>query len=194
MADGVNRSRQITYGRSQTTEQGNLKLLLEMYVSRNGLFAEQFRQYIPLIKVMPLADNKEFKLLLRRSAIEDPIMPQCQDDFFEQVYYQPAEIFFKGNGFELPLSMLVIYDSFIHSGHIHTRLRNMFPERTPRNGGDEKSWTKAYVDTRHNWLATHGNLLLRKTTYRTKCFKDQIQANNWELNQPVVFRNLRIGL
>ena len=30
-------SRQITYGRSQTTEQGNLRNLLERYVALNGI-------------------------------------------------------------------------------------------------------------------------------------------------------------
>jgi chitosanase len=34
--DGVNNSHQITYGQSQTTEQGNLHQLVEMYVENNG--------------------------------------------------------------------------------------------------------------------------------------------------------------
>ena len=42
-ADGINNSRQITYGRSQTTEQGNLKALLQLYILKKGKFAAQFQ-------------------------------------------------------------------------------------------------------------------------------------------------------
>lgn len=192
MPDGIGRSRQITYGRSQTTEQGNLKTLIAMYAAANGLFAAQLSPYIARIGVTPLADDATFKQLLRQSALEDPIMRQCQDDFFEQLYYQPAEHFFKSNNFKLALSMLVIYDSYVHSGSVPIRLRNRFPERTPLNGGDEKAWVKAYVDTRHHWLENHGNLLLRKTIYRTQCFKEQLQADNWSLQADVVIRGLRV--
>ena len=88
--------------------------------------------------------------------------------------------------------MLVIYDSYIHSGSVLTRLRNRFAERTPINGGDEKAWIKAYVEARHNWLENNGNLLIRKTIYRTNCFKEQLQAGNWDLQQDVVIRGLRV--
>ena len=36
--DGTGGSRQITYGRSQTTEQGNLKKLIEAYIANKGMF------------------------------------------------------------------------------------------------------------------------------------------------------------
>lgn len=192
MRDGINRSRQITYGRSQTTEQGNLKTLLEMYVAKNGVFAAQFLPYLPKIRVEPLADDHDFKKLLKDSAKTDPIMRQCQDEFFDELYYQPAEQFFKGNKFTLPLSMLVIYDSFIHSGGVPSKLRQLFPERTPRNGGEEKAWVQAYVQTRHNWLANHGNKLLQKTIYRTQCFRDQIEANNWGFEHPIIANGVRV--
>ena len=192
MADGRGGSRQITFGRSQTTEQGNLKALLNLYIQAGGSFAGQLSPYLPRLGSEPLADDVAFKQLLRRSALEDPIMRKCQDDFFDQLYYQPAAHFFKGNGFKLPLSMLVIYDSYIHSGSVLTRLRNRFAERTPINGGDEKAWIKAYVEARHNWLENNGNLLVRKTIYRTNCFKEQLQAGNWDLQQDVVIRGLRV--
>ena len=37
--DGKNNTKQITYGKNQTTEQGNLKELLEMYIVNNGTYA-----------------------------------------------------------------------------------------------------------------------------------------------------------
>jgi len=38
-ADGPHDIRQITYGRSQTTEYGNLRELVQRYVAANGLLA-----------------------------------------------------------------------------------------------------------------------------------------------------------
>ncbi len=52
----------------------------------------------------------------------------------------------------------------------------------------------AYVDTRHRWLANHGNLLLRKTIiYRTQCFKDQIDNDNWDLSKPLTVIGMKVG-
>ncbi|HQE12100.1 MAG TPA: chitosanase [Flavipsychrobacter sp.] len=178
---------QITYGRSQTTEFGNLKRMLELYISRNGMFAAPFRKFMSKIGKLPsLKDNVEFKSLLKTAAKQDVIMRQTQDEFFDIYYYQPAFNWFAGQQFTSALSMLVIYDSFIHSGSIPLFLRQKFAERTPLNGGDEKNWIKQYVDVRHNWLKTHSNTILQKTIYRTQCFKNQIKTNNWDLAQTIV--------
>ena len=190
--DGARGSRQISYGRSQTTEQGNLNILLERYVALNGIFAPEFIPYLPKIKAEPLANDLAFKSLLKQSALKDPLMRQAQDEFFEQLYYQPAFHFFKGNQFKLPLSLLVIYDSFIHSGRVPPHLRNRFPERTPLNGGAEQAWVKAYVNTRHDWLATNTKPILRNTVYRTYFFKEQIQEGNWKLRRPIEVRGVKL--
>ena len=49
-------------------------------------------------------------------------MRQTQDAFFDKVYFQPAKAWADAHGFTLPLSMLVIFDSFIHSGQIRNGL------------------------------------------------------------------------
>ena len=193
LRDGTGGSRQITYGRSQTTEQGNLKTLIEMYVAQNGIYADELALYLPKIKVEPLADDAAFKSLLKQSALQDPLMRQTQDEFFDQLYYQPAFHFFKGNEFRLPLSLLVIYDSHIHSGKVPPHLRNRFPERTPLNGGQEEAWVKAYVNTRHDWLANHTRPILRNTVYRTNFFKAQIREGNWKLRRPIEVRGVELG-
>jgi chitosanase len=189
MSDGVNGSRQITYGRSQTTEQGNLKELLGMYVENNGVFSGEFSSYEDRLGIVSLVDDDAFVDLLRRAAREDPLMRQTQDAFFDKRYYLPAQQFFDSNRFELPLSMLVIYDSFIHSGRIPDFLRRKFKETPPVRGGDEKSWTAAYVGVRGEWLANHTNPILQKTIYRTQCFKEQIAADNWLLDKLPVTAN-----
>ena len=177
---------QITYGRSQTTEFGNLKRLLALYIARNGKFKSEFQLYLDKCGQHPsLRTDEKFKNLLIQAAREDSIMQEVQDEFFDTHYFQPALNWFNQQGFQEALSLLVIYDSFIHSGGILKFLRQRFPEKTPANGGDEKTWITQYVEVRHEWLRTHANPILRNTVYRTECFKKQIQSNNWDLAQPV---------
>lgn len=183
MADGPHGARQVTYGRSQTTEFGNLEELVQMYVDSHGTFSEQLRPFLPKIGVTPLANNSEFKQLLKDAGKSDPVMRHVQDVFFDKRYFQPAMDWADKNGFTLPLSALVIYDSQVHSGGILGFLRKRFPEKPPTKGGDEKTWIAEYVDVRQKWLANHDNELLRKTVYRTQCFMREIDRNNWNLSQ-----------
>ena len=83
------------------------------------------------------------------------------------------------------LSMLIIYDSWIHSGGILAFLRKRFNEVVPASRGDEKKWMTAYINARHSWLANHSDALLRKTVYRTKCLTEQVQNDNWGLEKQV---------
>jgi chitosanase len=187
--DGPHNMRQVTYGRSQTTEYGNLHELVEMYVNAGGIYSEALRPYLNKIEVTPLSDDAVFKQLLRDAGRKDPVMCQTQDVFFDKRYFEPAMAWAGNNGFSLALSALVIYDSFIHSGSILTFLRKRFPESPPANGGDEQTWIKQYVDTRQNWLANHENKVLRGTIYRTGCFKNEISRNNWDLSQRPINAN-----
>jgi chitosanase len=113
------------------------------------------------------------------------MMKQAQDEFFDTFYYQRAYQWFEEEGFTLPLSLLVIYDSFVHSGNILPLLRRKFPEMTPKNGGDEKVWITQYTATRHQWLSTHSRPILRKTIYRTFGYQLQIGLDNWDLSERV---------
>ena len=71
-ADGKGGTRQVTYGRSQTTEQGYLKDLVAAYVANGGTFSSELQDYLPRIGVTPLVDDSEFKSLLKRAGNEDP--------------------------------------------------------------------------------------------------------------------------
>lgn len=179
--DGPHNIRQITYGRSQTTEYGNLGKLIEMYVGAAGKFSGELSPYVKLIGKVALVDNAPFKSLLRRAGMEDPIMGATQDKFFDQLYFEPARKWAQTNGFTLALSMLVIYDSFIHSGSILDFLRSRFGEATPKKGGDEKRWISQYVDVRNKWLSTHAKPALRSSAYRTRDLLREIKRGNWDL-------------
>jgi len=179
--DGPNDVRQLTYGRSQTTEYGKLRELIRRYVEAGGMFGEELRPYVDRIGSQPLVDDERFKELLRRAANLDLEMRRTQDAFFADAYFRPAMEWADANGFVLPLSGLVIYDSFIHSGSILPELREKFFEPTPQGGGSEPAWIAAYVKTRHEWLSNHRRPIVRKTTYRTKCLLTEIDRGNWSL-------------
>jgi len=191
--DGPHQVHQISYGRSQTTEYGRLEELLTMYVNSNGLYSDVMQPYLPKIGVTPLAEDEIFKKILKSAGIKDPVMRQVQDQFFNLCYFQPAMRWMDDNGLVLPLSALVIYDSFIQSGSILKFLRKRFPENVPKNGGHEKVWISQYVDTRHSWLINHSNELLRNSAYRTTCFQNEIARNNWTLSfLPVVAHEVEV--
>lgn len=192
--DGPHDIKQITYGRSQTTEYGNLRELVQKYVAANGTFSKKLKLFAEKIGHTPLTDNQEFKDLLKRAGKEDLIMHKTQDAFFDERYYKPAMKWASDNDFILPLSALVIYDSFIHSGGILSAIRNQFPERPPASGGNEIEWTTAYVNARHKWLATHPREIVRATVYRTECFKDEIKRGNWTLSKlPIAANGVKVS-
>lgn len=184
--DGRGGSRQITYGRSQTTEQGNLRNLLQRYIDLGGSFAGDFLPYMTKVGRTSLVNDRRFIELLKESARQDTLMRRAQDETFEILYFQPALHFFEGERFSLPLSLLVIYDSYIHSGSIPGFLRSRFPEMTPLRGGGEKNWILAYTKARQQWLANHPRKILHPTVYRTKTFLAQADKGNWDLSAPVV--------
>jgi chitosanase len=189
--DGPGNIVQITYGRSQTTEYGNLRELVQKYSGAGGAYSGKLKPYAGKIGSTPLTGNQEFKDLLKKSGTEDPAMQKVQDVFFDERYYKPAMKWAADNGFILPLSALVIYDSFIHSGSILGLIRRMFAETTPGSGGNEIEWTTAYVNARHKWLSEHSREILRKTIYRTQCFKDEIARGNWMLGLSPITANGR---
>lgn len=181
--DGTNDTWQVTYGLLQTTQQGKLPMLLKQYVSNKGEYSDRLKKFAPYTS-QNLYRNEEFLTILRMAG-DDPIMQQTQDTFFEVNYLSKAEKWCKDNGFILPLSYLVIADSFIHSGSILEVIRNRFSEVPPARGGDEKEWITCYCQERLEWLSKHRREILRKTVYRPNCFLAQIQKNNWDLSKPV---------
>lgn len=190
--DGPNGIKQITYGKSQTTEWGNLASLIKLYIAHEGEFAENFEPYVDNIGFKSFVSDKDFIHLLKRAS-EDPIMRKTQDEFFDVHYWGPALNWFNKNEFKLNLSMLVIYDSFIHSGSILKFLRNKFDESVPVNGGNEKKWILEYVKARHQWLKNHSVKILNRTIYRTQDFQNAISSENWDLSKEFVANGTKIS-
>lgn len=181
--DGPDGAKQVTYGKSQTTEYGNLKDLIKMYVENKGVKAAELTPYISKIGSTPLWTDKTFISLIKEAGV-DPIMISTQDVFFDKHYWNPAIKWCADNEFTLPLAGLVIYDSYIHSGSILPFLRNKFAAKTPANGGTQQEWIFEYLTARKEWLRTHSNIILRKTVYRVNNMLDVVTKKDWTLDQP----------
>jgi chitosanase len=185
LPDGPGKIRQVTYGKHQTTEYDNLRVLLYDYVRAGGKWAEEVEPYLPAIGGKPLVDDETFIELLHKIG-HDPIMQQVQDKFFDIQYFQPASRWADAHRFTYPLSMLVIYDTYIHNGHVLWLLRKRFTEKTPDAGGDEKKWVEEYTKTKFNWLFNHVDRGFKNSSSRSAALYELILSNNWQLELPIV--------
>lgn len=191
LADGPHGMRQVTYGRSQTTEYSNLRELVVLYVQNHGSYGDQLAPYISKIGVESLVKDKTFKQLLQDAARNDVVMRATQDVFFDRRYWNPMIEWATAHAFTTGLSALVLYDSFIHSGTIFDFLRKRFDEPVPSNGGDERVWITQYVATRNDWLKSVPKL--QSTVYRMQCLRKEIGRNNWDLSQvPIVANGVKV--
>jgi chitosanase len=178
--DGPGGVRQITLSIG-FTQYGNLGPLVAAYAERTGKFSQQINKFVGRMREADLVNNAEFINLLKEAG-EDPVMQQTQEELFDKFYLTPGVKWAADQGFVLPLSNLVICDSYLHSGSILPTIRSRFPAKTPTNGGQEKAWISQYTDARQNWLANHSNTLLHVTVYRTKYYKELIATDDWELD------------
>lgn len=189
--DGPNDKKQITLSFG-ITEYGNLKNLIKSYCLKNGKLTEEFTPYIKQIGSESLVNDAKFISLLKESCSED-IMKECQEQAYDDMYITPAYIFCEKNKLELPLSKLVICDSYLHSGSILSSLRNSFKESVPVNGGNEKIWVESYCKARKKWLSEHPRTILHKTVYRMNFMLDRIEKGDWELTQsPFIANDVKI--
>ena len=208
--DGKNRKPQITFGYLQTTEESGLRQLLELALEKGSLFKTVFKDAIRKMntgkrlltqyeyglflnqRITDETDLSSVKLLyaLRESA-KEKAMQDAQIAFFDSYYLEPSLSWANLNGFTLPLSYLVVYDSFIHSGRMRADIMQGITEKKPINGGNEKKWIEHYLYNRHKWL-TNKSELLKKTTYRTKLMMSLIDSDNWELSKRIIIDSKNI--
>jgi chitosanase len=183
----------LTYGRSQTTlNSGNLALLLHAYCDANGLLSDSLKPYLKTFdnKDLSLDNNEKVKSLLRQAG-DDAVMQQVQDEFYDRVYWGPSIRSAEYIGVSKPLSITVVYDSWVHGSYHLIRDMTNQDYGEAKNIGEEE-WLKAYVSVRRNWLANNSNELLHKTVYRMDSFRDLFENNKWELQLPLTVRNVVI--
>jgi chitosanase len=179
--DGPNDIKQITVSFG-ITEYGNLRNFIKSYIFSGGIHSKFFTDYVDKIGRVSLVNDDEFVNKLKEAA-SDPIMQECQEKAYDEMYIDPAYKFCEKNKLVTNLSKLVIADSYLHSGSILSSLRNSFKESVPVNGGDEYKWTELYCKARKSWLANHSRTILHKTVYRMNFMLDRIEKGDWELTQ-----------
>ena len=198
LADGKGGRRQVTLGIQFDEASGDLGRVLDLYAENGGRYAQELGRYRNLVdtgdsKSTVLARDDAFKSLLR-AAGNDPVMQKAQDFIFASETWDPAQRWFDANGFTLPLSMLVISDSFLQSGSMLQFLRNRFKEVPPAQGGREKVFITDYTYVRNNWLFGHPNRAIHNSAYRTRCYLAQINSENWNLDSlPIVMNGVKVA-
>lgn len=186
----------LTFGRSQTTlGSGNLTILLERYCANDGArFGQRLEAWLPRFVASDLTLDNDLHLhnILRATA-DDPIMRETQDQFFDDTYWQPASRIAANLGITSALGLAVVYDSTVHGSWKTVRdLTNTRSGSLAMLG--ERAWIKAYVTTRHAWLANHPRRDLRPTAYRMESFLRLIDQAYWGLELPLVVRGCEISL
>jgi len=184
----------LTYGRSQTTlASGNLHLLIKDYCETAGAaLASRLRRFLPALASRDTALDLDMTLRgLLEEAGDDPVMCDCQDRFFDRVYWNVAVQRAANTGIATALGTTVVYDSTIHGawGTVQARTGE-------RHGGcadlGEEAWIARYVAERRDWLATHPKPVLHATVYRMDAFHQLIQAGSWALPLPLRVRGVTI--
>jgi chitosanase len=186
----------LTFGRSQTTlGSGNLFDLLKRYCSNPGArFGSRLAPWLARFEAIDLSLDADTRLhnTLRATA-DDKVMRDTQDQFFDEVYWQPAEKAATALGISSPLGVAVVYDSTVHGSWKAMRDRTTQQSGTPAALG-ERAWITAYVATRHEWLATNPRADLRKTVYRMDAMQRLLDQGFWGLNLPLVVRSAEVSL
>jgi chitosanase len=191
--DGTGGRKQCTLSIGFTADGGNLVKVLDRYVTDDGAYSDRVVPWIALLKAGDPGTNPDLVSLLKEIGKKDSLMMKVQEEMFDQLYLGPAFSWASKYGFGLPLSYLVIADSFLHSGSMLDFLMNRFPEKKPSDGGKEEDWILVYTDTRRDWLKNHSNKILRGTTYRCDCYLHEMKRDNWDLAQvPVVMHGTEV--
>jgi chitosanase len=185
----------LSYGRSQLTlGSGNLAKLLDGYCRAPGnRYGRHISPYLPRVSQPDLSlDGDAFLKNLLRACADDAVMRDVQDALFEDGYWAPAVRAAARRGLALPLSVAVVYDSFIQGSW------GLISGRTTRAVGEpaaagEKAWVKRYVSERLAWLENHSRSDLRATAYRMHAFQRLIEQDLWQLELPFVVRGTEVS-
>jgi len=174
----------ISYGISQFTHRsGALAAVLDRYFANGGMVGKAMLEARSTTledrtpaAIRELASDERFKSALRVAGITRE-MKAAQVSVAIRFYVAPAIAECRRRGFTEPLSLAVIYDSFVHGSFERISAIVKAPSSF------ERAWTTEYVRRRDRWLASIPRLAA--TRYRTRFFLNQIRFENWQLELPV---------
>jgi len=184
----------LSYGRSQVTlGSGSLYRLIQVYCNNSAAaFGAQLSPYLERLQQrdFTLDTDTAFRALLRQAG-QDSAMQTVQDEFFDANYWAPAALAAAGIGISSALGASVVYDSHVQGAWTILRDRTVAKFGSPSVHG-ENEWVNHYVNLRRDWLATNPNPTLHPTVYRMDSFLNLIQTSRYDLDLPIVLREVTI--
>lgn len=189
----------ISYGISQFTHRsGSPYSVVRLYLDNGGkigratLMGNLLRlRSATAAAIDSAANDRTLKNALRAAGATREMRAAQQQVAFER-YLGPAIDACFENGFTLPLSLAVIYDSITHGSWEIIRDRVRLDRFRTSAANFEKRWITEYVKKRHAWL--RGIPRLKTTSYRTAFFLAQIIAGNWTLDLPVTVHGFSLSI
>lgn len=203
-ADGPGGVRQISYGVCQFAQYWTLGTVLQSYLDQQGTYSKELKPYAKLFNdyyktkkltsgFTSLPNDMFFRNFLSMAGQQDPVMRKVQDDIYKRLFFDPAYHFFLAEGFTYPLSLLVLFDTFVHTGpNSMPLIRLKFKEPTPAFGGEEKKWIKGFIEAKRDYLLNIPKLV--KTVYRMDTFANAVANNNWELKKTLEVKEFSLSM
>lgn len=209
----------LSYGKHQATDKsGSLDQICLRYIDKRGIHSEEMKLLLDVLELnlsasappgstpdevhakmqsYKMNDPKWTKVVDLMRLLEkignEPEMRGAQDEVFAELYWEPCRSQCSAMKLELPLSWCAVYDTCVQSGPGGVaRIRKLFGPSPPSGGGDEKTWTKAYLETRKAWIEGFSDpkdplreSLIRSTKYRANALLAMASAENWNLKTPI---------
>jgi len=118
-------------------------------------------------------------------AAEDSRFRKLQDDERDRMYYYPALSLAISYDIKYPLTLLNIYDAVIQHGVDGVKdIIKKINLPSPREGGDEIAWLKAFNTQRYDVMMNtiiDGVKIWEDSVYRVKVLNNMINKNNYYL-------------
>jgi chitosanase len=182
----------LSYGKYQASlNSGNLFLLIKGYCTKNPKDGQALVAFLDRLgdKDTSLNTDQHFiAALIDAGSISS--MQSAQDLFFSTVFLSPALSTCNAMGMTTPLSVGVVYDSFIQ-GAFNTIMTLANAQGSFSDIG-EVQWIKNYLNARLAWFASNANPLLKNCVYRPQFFLDQIDKDNWTLALPFLVHGVSV--
>lgn len=209
----------LSYGKHQATDKSqSLDQICLRYIDKRGKHSEELKLLVDVLdqnlstNVPPgqtpdevfakmqsygMTDLKWRKVVDLMRLLEqignEPEMKAAQDEVFAELYWEPCRSQCSAMQLELPLSWCAVYDTCVQSGPGGVaRTRKLFGPSPPAGGGDERIWTKAYLEARKAWIERFSDpknplreKLVRSTSYRANALLAMANAGNWDLQTPI---------
>lgn len=186
----------LSYGCHQATHRaGSLGNVLLAYATLQPEQSVTAMRYHKLLKdrsesnVNRQSDNHELRSWLKKVGLHDPLMLRAQEQVFNRDYMAPATAEWQRRSFTTPLSLVIVYDSFIQGSWHLCRERTSQNHRGPVS---EREWMATYLNEREDFLLSLRTQDQRNSVYRPRALRQLLIQANWQLTTPFTVRSITV--